>query len=135
MPPAFTLALNSSSKNYNNTLKQGCHARLRAADSTWQVDAVGVRNYGSTMPECEHSVAALALYAFVALVRMATKVGHLLFYKSKAFILLKREVPSPFEDHAHISAKALSGQSDQVGEDKSGHVIPAFEPGSPLMPS
>jgi hypothetical protein len=54
-----------------------CHARHRAADSTWQVDAVGVRNYGSTMPECEHSVAALALYAFVALVRMATKVGHL----------------------------------------------------------
>ena len=35
------------------------------------MDAVGVRNYGSTMPECEHSVAALALYAFVALVRMA----------------------------------------------------------------
>jgi hypothetical protein len=49
-----------------------CHTRLDRADSTWQVDAVGVRNYGSTMPECEHSVAALALYAFVALVRMAT---------------------------------------------------------------
>ena len=40
------------------------------ADSTWQVDAYGVRNFGSTMPECKHSVAAFALYAFVALVRM-----------------------------------------------------------------
>ncbi len=45
------------------------------ADSTWQVDAFGVRYFGSTMPECKHSVAAFALYAFVALVRMATRVG------------------------------------------------------------
>ena len=45
------------------------------ADSSWQVDAFGVRNFGSTMPECKHSVAAFALYAFVALVRMATRVG------------------------------------------------------------
>ncbi len=28
------------------------------SDSTWQVDAFGVRNFGSTMPECKHSVAA-----------------------------------------------------------------------------
>ena len=40
------------------------------ADSTWQVDAFGVRSFGLTMPECKHSVAAFALYAFVALVRM-----------------------------------------------------------------
>ena len=45
------------------------------ADSTWQVDAFGVRNFGSTMPECKHSVAAFALYAFVALVRMIPEWG------------------------------------------------------------
>jgi hypothetical protein len=27
------------------------------------------------------------------------------------------EIPSPFEDHVHISAKALSGQSGQAGND------------------
>ena len=30
----------------------------------------------------------------------------------------KREMPSPYADHAHISAKALSDQRDQVGHDK-----------------
>ena len=30
----------------------------------------------------------------------------------------KREIPSPYADHAHISAKALSDQRDQVGHDK-----------------
>ena len=45
------------------------------ADSTWQVDAFGVRYFGSTMPECKHSVAAFALYAFVALVRMVPEWG------------------------------------------------------------
>ena len=30
----------------------------------------------------------------------------------------KREIPSPYADHAHISAKALSDQRDQVGQDK-----------------
>ena len=45
------------------------------ADSTWQVDAFGVRNFGSTMPECKHSVAAFALYAFVALVRTVPEWG------------------------------------------------------------
>ena len=47
----------------------------RRADSTWQVDAFGVRNFGSTMPECKHSVAAFALYAFVALVRTVPEWG------------------------------------------------------------
>ena len=45
------------------------------SDSTWQVDAFGVRNFGSTKPECKHSVAAFALYAFVALVRMIPEWG------------------------------------------------------------
>ena len=45
------------------------------ADSTWQVDAFGVRNFGSTMPACKHSVAAFALYAFVALVRTVPEWG------------------------------------------------------------
>ncbi len=30
----------------------------------------------------------------------------------------KREIPTPYADHAHISAKALSDQRDQVGHDK-----------------
>ena len=32
-------------------------------------------------------------------------------------ILDKKEMPSPYADHAHISAKALSDQRDQVGHD------------------
>jgi hypothetical protein len=45
------------------------------ADSTWLVDAFGVRNFGSTMPKCKHFVAVFALYAFVTLVRMVPEWG------------------------------------------------------------
>ncbi len=40
---------------------------------TRQVDAFGIRNFGSTMPVCKQPVAAFALYAFVALVELGSK--------------------------------------------------------------
>jgi len=40
---------------------------------TWQVDAFGIRDFGSTMPVCKQPVAAFALYAFVALVELGSK--------------------------------------------------------------
>ena len=40
---------------------------------TWQVDAFGIRDFGSTMPVCKQPVAAFALYAFVALVELYSK--------------------------------------------------------------
>ena len=37
-----------------------------------------------------------------------------------------REIPSPYADHAHISAKALSDQRDQVGNDIKGFTARTF---------
>ena len=53
-----------------------CHPEWNAVRSiyeTRQVDAFGIRNFGSTMPVCKQPVAAFALYAFVALVELGSK--------------------------------------------------------------
>jgi hypothetical protein len=52
-----------------------CHSERSETESiyeTQQVDAFGIRNFGSTMPVCKQPVAAFALYAFVALVELGS---------------------------------------------------------------
>jgi len=59
---------------------------------TWQVDAFGIRDFGSTMPVCKQPVAAFALYAFVALVELGSKEQDPVIFRMKKVRDFHREL-------------------------------------------